>query len=112
MSESLHARLENRIEELESMATVAARGETQTTITWLEPVGVAEADALLDFLNAWDPATVLRGLAEDRDILRRHANYRGNCQWCISRRHGSDWPYPCPDLESLARRLNVEVTDV
>jgi len=74
-------------------------------------------------ITAWDPATVLRGLEEDRAILQRHAlpdrvpiedlpPYP--CEWCSRRASDPaftvwvDWP--CEEIRSLARRHGVEVT--
>jgi hypothetical protein len=59
---------------------------------------------------------VLRGLAEDRDILHRHANegYPGFgpelCGWCSedAGSHIIKVLWPCPEIRSLARRHGVE----
>lgn len=62
-----------------------------------------ENDARL-IVRVADPATVLRGLAEDRDILRRHQQVPLDdedcrCGWVLAE---------CPELLSLARRHGVQ----
>lgn len=75
------------------------------------------ADA--EHIAAWDPATVLRGLAEDSDILRRHAPmpvmtkgvHLVLCKQCGWEENypGEYREYPCYDVASLARRRGIEV---
>jgi hypothetical protein len=75
-----------------------------------------------DFADAFNPAAALAGIAEDRDILARHApkplpfNGPSECAFCEL--HSSDpWitdivdrrDWPCPEVLSLARRLRIEV---
>ena len=63
------------------------------------------------------PDVVLRQVTEDREVLKRHQpltyelthETATTCNWCDG---GEDRvpEWPCPDLESLARRLGVDVT--
>lgn len=131
---TLYERLTARIDELERIAR-ACLADAPTPWTVTRGVGVVriirdhsgiaicspvEADA--EHIAAWDPATVLRGLEEDRDILQRHAlpdrvpiedlpPYP--CEWCSRRASDpafSVWvDWPCEEIRSLARRHGVEV---
>ena len=59
-----------------------------------------------EHVYAWDPVTVLRGLAEDRDILERHRPAEsGYCAWCG---YPTRWER-CAEALSLARRHGMEV---
>ncbi|HEX5972562.1 MAG TPA: DUF6221 family protein, partial [Gemmatimonadaceae bacterium] len=121
----LHAVLLARIEELERIAKavpyLAARmwdngragvGAVKARQHWTD-----EARVLIEeHAHLHGPAAVLRGLAEDRDILRRHTAGRWpsvedgyDAPTCIGcgRDDTGDPRYlvPCPEIESLARRL-------
>lgn len=109
----LHAALTARIGELEREAKSAtyAVGESpwnavsgsSYTAAW----GVETADdskhivaencfeEVALYVAAWDPATVLRGLAEDRDILARHAPDPECTGW------------GCSEIASLGRRHGI-----
>lgn len=81
-------------------------------------IAVSTEETVKHIVNT-DPASVLRGLAEDRDILARHANkgYPGFgpdlCGWC-SEDLGAEQVevhWPCPEVKSLARRHGIEVPE-
>lgn len=62
-----------------------------------------------DLMRANDPATVLRGLAEDRDILRRHAP--NEALLCTPAIHSMlTAGVLCPEVLSVARRHGIEAS--
>lgn len=128
----LYERLAARIDELEA-ALVPDLHRRPWWQTYIE-AGVAQLRAgrngqgretpLAYSLHVWTyahPDIVWRALAEDRDILRRHTPDRvpyeipreWACEACTvddGTRYVRLVRWPCPDVESLARRLDVEVS--
>lgn len=118
----LHARLTARIDELAAVAIAAAQHEGGTD--WYAR-GVIGADPpTARHVIEWDPATVLRGLAEDRDILARHAPHTVTehlldgstapvtlCshEWRDGAGLWLEWRH-CPDVLSLKRRHGIEAS--
>ena len=105
----LHERLTQRIDELEALAN-------ETTDCYMNGVpGLLDwgslAPPLRIYISAWVPAIVLRGLAEDRDILARHpmmvCGMAGCWGFCVQCGSGDECPGPCAELCSLARRHGV-----
>lgn len=100
--DDLHAAIAARIDEVEASVRAYQRGLD---------VG---ATVLIQH-----PEAILRGLAEDRDILRRHANegYPGFgpdlCGWCSEETESGQIRvrWPCAEVRSLARRHGIEVPD-
>src|SRR5690606_32604175 len=102
----LHTRITAAIDQAEERASTATRGPWARDTTGdvyairRHPITahVAEVDSTADaeYIAANDPASRLRGLAEDRDILRRHVreNHKNGryCAWCVLK------PYPCAEV--------------
>jgi hypothetical protein len=142
----LHAVLTARIDELERAAQMSAGAHPGEWVDITDEDGdwpgvrLGE-DGEVDLYHAehawhiatWDPSTVLRGLAEDRDILRRHAPMPiklddPNLSKLLDFLHATTEPlclhgrdsggivleavlWPCPEVLSVARRHRIEATD-
>ena len=115
MASDLHAVLTARIDELERLAQTA--GKDSGSKRWVPRMMGGAPPDVAEHIAAWDPSTVLRGLAEDRDILHRHApvevdHFPGQkpiCahEWADGDAYVVTWTQ-CPDVLSLARRLGVD----
>lgn len=78
-----------------------------TVLMQVHGYDVHEAWQGAEHIATWDPATVLRGLAEDRYLLRKHRRTGPAGGWCGG--HGTFLTaWPCDDLLSLARRHGVQ----
>jgi hypothetical protein len=118
VASDLHAVLTARIDELERLAQTA--GKDSGSKRWVPRMMGGAPPDVAEHIAAWDPSTVLRGLAEDRDILRRHRpsaepvpTPRGPYTVCVncSDLDGAEVRivgWPCWDALSLARRLGVD----
>lgn len=110
----LHERITARLDELQRIAKAAdavfpGPWRHDHRHKWMHDGDGNHIDsanaALGAFMAANAPDLVLRGLAEDRDILRRHrqeAYEDGDCNWC------STIGWPCPEILSLARRHGIQ----
>jgi hypothetical protein len=139
---SLHDRIAAEIDRLETLANatledVAANESNDPHWTYRpETMEVLDAETGvvigshgtsreedLVYIATWDPARVLRGLAEDRDILTRHAPRAEPVQTPIGKlvvcRNCSDLysdpvrvvGWPCYDALSLARRHGLSTEE-
>lgn len=107
----LHEQITARIDELERIAHDATRLDWSVWRSQTISVRATFGDLALEHVATWDPAAVLRGLAEDRDILTRHyvcadslcGSKGSDCHTCRDEFH------PCPEIRSLCRRHGLEV---
>lgn len=128
MADDLYAQITARIDEMERIAREAddicdLPHTASVSATWSDPADQKAAEILWEHARRWDPATVLRGLAEDRDILQRHqpryideldlvlcAECNGDVGDFPDETGGERGGYvPCSDVASLARRHGLEV---
>ena len=105
-----HGRLIEAIDQAEAIAKAAARDSNSDR--WVPGMFRIGLPDMAEHIAVHDPATVLRGLAEDRDILRRHEPVErrdyGNDNWLACCACGKDVTYkPCNEVLSLARRHGV-----
>lgn len=104
----LHRAISTKLDDLERLANTA--GLDSGSKKWVPRMMGGAPPEVAEHIATWDPATVLRGLAEDRDILARHApsdDVEPNssaCMYCM----GGPWAN-CAEIRSLARRHGVEV---
>ncbi len=115
----LHQRLLAAIEAEMIIAVAATTGPWTTFddgLVWADAPGDPVAGCA-DLTNAahiaaQDPATTLRRLAEDRDVLARHpvcVDWE-NCGGAGSDCHGCRGEFhPCPEILSVARRHGLDL---
>jgi len=119
---SLHEALTRRIDELERIAKAADaefpgpwrhNQHTKWICDGENRVIDSAAARLGTFMTTQDPAAVLRGLTEDRDILARHQrdhiynDQQWHCCVCVDSDMDNE-RWPCPDVLSLARRHGLD----
>ena len=112
---NLHEKISSRLDVLEYLARQVGEtwGHDAGWRGYLRAIrqeggGVALTEQAEWFAAENSPAAVLRQVAEDREVLKRHANrtYGGYQIAC----HPGAVPFEaCPELASLARRLGVDV---
>ena len=116
----LHTAIVARLDELERLAQTA--GLDSGSKRWVPRMMGGAPPDVAEHMATWDPATVLRGLAEDRLILDRHYLLDEKCTGCLPDGEPHEdhslglkcvecdcWPEECWYLLGLARRHGVPV---
>jgi hypothetical protein len=110
----LHQRI---LAAIDAEETIAKAAERDCPSPWMRSMFRIGLPDMAEYIAAQDPATTLRRLAEDRDVLARHAFvdwYEGGtgCWYCSGEENAEhrivDWP--CPDVLSVARRHGIDPT--
>ena len=74
--------------------------------------GYSPGDDMALIAAVASPDVVLRQVAEDREVLKRHWRNGNGCEacWRVTSEATEAVLWPCPDLLNLARRLGIEAS--